>query len=159
MTEHDRVRMQRALDCDMSDLESVADAVRGLQSTDDPSLVPLRDALMKQYRRLRTKGLRLMATFRPQAWINNYAVDIDGAVTFDATDALLTLDLEGVRTFREHSEQSDRLADDLPARQVHSGPFEVDVDIDDWLDENGFEGGRNCLTDEVWRSLQERFRA
>lgn len=55
MTEHDRVRKDRALDCDTDDLESLQDAIRGLQSTDDPSLVPLHDELMERYLELKKK--------------------------------------------------------------------------------------------------------
>jgi hypothetical protein len=55
VTKHDQVRKERAENCDRTDLESVADAVRGLQSTDDPSLVPLHDELMKVYQELRKK--------------------------------------------------------------------------------------------------------
>lgn len=56
MTEHDRIRQDRALNCDRDDLESLSDAIRGLQSTDDPSLVPLHDELMKRYEELKKKG-------------------------------------------------------------------------------------------------------
>jgi hypothetical protein len=52
MTEHDRIRHERALACNRDDLESLSDAIRGLQSTDDPSLVPLHDELSKQYNQL-----------------------------------------------------------------------------------------------------------
>lgn len=53
MTEHDRIRKERAEKCDRNNLESLADALRGLQSTDDPSLVPLHDELMIIYLRLK----------------------------------------------------------------------------------------------------------
>jgi hypothetical protein len=53
MTEHDRIRMLRAAACDINDLESLSDAIRGLQSTDDPSLVPLHDELMKRWQELK----------------------------------------------------------------------------------------------------------
>lgn len=45
MTPHDQKRYVRALACDLNDLDSVKDALRGLQSTDDPALVPLFDEL------------------------------------------------------------------------------------------------------------------
>lgn len=48
MTEHDRIRADRALACDRNDLESLHDAIRGLQSTDDPSLCPLHDELLER---------------------------------------------------------------------------------------------------------------
>lgn len=56
MTRHDEVRMNRAARCDRTNLEEVRDAVAGLQSTDDPSLVPLHDELMEVYERLRNEA-------------------------------------------------------------------------------------------------------
>jgi hypothetical protein len=53
MTTHDRIRMERAQKCDRNSLESVTDAVRGLQSTDDPSLLSLHDELMERLIELR----------------------------------------------------------------------------------------------------------
>jgi hypothetical protein len=55
MTEHDRIRGERATACDRNNLESLADAIRGLQSTDDPRLVPLHDELMETYLKLKAK--------------------------------------------------------------------------------------------------------
>jgi hypothetical protein len=52
MTEHDRIRMERAKACDRNDLESLMDALRGLQSTDHPSLMPLHDELLVRYNEL-----------------------------------------------------------------------------------------------------------
>jgi hypothetical protein len=100
---------------------------------------------------------RLMATFRPQAWINDQAVDTDGRVPFDATGALLALPLERIRSFQEYNHDSDDLAAGLPAREDHSGPFEVDTDIDGWLEANGLHGSRVALTKEHLDVLRERF--
>lgn len=52
MTVHDRLRRQRANKCNRNDPESLADAIRGLQSTDHPSLLPLHDELMARYQEL-----------------------------------------------------------------------------------------------------------
>lgn len=52
MTEHDRVRAERALSCDRKDRESLSDAILALQSTDDPSLVPLHDELQEALKKL-----------------------------------------------------------------------------------------------------------
>lgn len=57
MTEHDRIRMERALRCDQDDYDSVSDAVVGLQSTDDPSLVPLHDMLLDRLYVLRDRKI------------------------------------------------------------------------------------------------------
>ena len=101
----------------------------------------------------------LIATWRPQADQNGYCVDIDGQVQFDATLQLLSLDLERVRNFREHDEDSDRLAIDsgLPAWQTHNGPFEVDVDVDSWLEAHGIIGGRRVVTQEHLDRLREAY--
>lgn len=94
-----------------------------------------------------------IATFRPQAWINDYAADIDKPVQFDATLNILALTLEEFKNFKENSYDSDSLADDLPERENHSGPFEVDVDVDTWLEQNGFPE-RNALTITDWTVMQ-----
>lgn len=53
MTKHDWVRKQRALDADWNSLEEITDAVAGLQSTDDPSLVYLYERYYKRYEELK----------------------------------------------------------------------------------------------------------
>lgn len=80
---------------------------------------------------------RLIARFRPQEWHGDAAVEVEGAKDFDATKALLDLPLERIQKFRMNDYDSDELSEDLPERQEHDGPFEVDVDLDKWLEENG----------------------
>lgn len=46
MSEHDKIRLDRAMSCDRSSILSLNDAIVGLQSTDDPSLGPLHDELV-----------------------------------------------------------------------------------------------------------------
>ena len=72
---------------------------------------------------------RLLAHFRPPAWVNGYAIAIDDPQEdFDATTALLEQELGAVRTFKEHSDGSDYLAElACKACKYHSGPFEMDV--------------------------------
>lgn len=55
MTKHDAIRRDRATACDLNDLKSLEDALTGLQSTDDPGLVPLHDELMRRYCELKAK--------------------------------------------------------------------------------------------------------
>lgn len=100
---------------------------------------------------------RLMATFRPQAWINDYAVDIDGSVRFDATEPFLSLPLARIRAFQQNNYDSDYLSDALPQRNEHSGPFEVDVEIDEWLESLGYPP-RAELTESHLVSLREWFK-
>lgn len=56
MSAHDRARKERAERCDRNDPEALADAIRGLQSTDDPALAPLHDALLLRYNELTRPG-------------------------------------------------------------------------------------------------------
>ena len=56
MTTHDKARSDRAVAAEGSaysskeaELESLSDAIVGLQSTDDPSLNELHDRLLKRY--------------------------------------------------------------------------------------------------------------
>lgn len=98
----------------------------------------------------------LYATFRPQEWQGDYAVDVAGAVQFDATAKFLSLPLDRIQSFLENNYDSDDLASELPERQEHGGPFEVDTDIDAWLEANGLEE-RESLTQEQLDMLRERY--
>ena len=96
---------------------------------------------------------QLIARFRPQAEINGYCVDIDGAFEFDATPALLRLSLEELREFRQHSDTSDRLAEADTFDNVHTGPFEVDCDgLDAFFAAHGLS--RTALTLEQLETLR-----
>jgi hypothetical protein len=103
------------------------------------------------------KPKRLIAHFRPQSWVRDYAVDIDeGREDFDATAAFLSQDLNWIKGFQEHSDYSDQLAIEASADwQHHRGPFEVDVDVDDFLKAQGFS--RQALTTRQLGELRRRF--
>lgn len=70
------------------------------------------------------------ARFRPQAWINDNAIDIDGGFTFDVTIQIEKMGREKALEITDH----DNSADDLwhtyvgarPEKE-HDGPFEVEV--------------------------------
>lgn len=98
----------------------------------------------------------LMATFRPQQWVSNYAHDLNENVEFDATKAFLSLSLKQVQSFQQNNYDSDELANDLQARKDHSGPFEVDVEIDYWLEQNGFPE-RKLLSENKLQQLRSIF--
>lgn len=75
------------------------------------------------------------ADFRPQAWVNDYAVDVDpaGETSFDVTFELLCMGFAKAMTLADdHSLRDDlRYAHAAPQwAQDWSGPFEVDVDQD-----------------------------
>lgn len=70
------------------------------------------------------------ATFRPQAWVNDYAIETDGKLEFNALANLANYahrELVQVEDASDH----DALANGLTAREDHAGPFEVDIDSDD----------------------------
>ena len=75
-------------------------------------------------------GRRCFATFQPQAWINDYAVDIDGRYEFDITEQILALGEEKARRIEDHDDDSDALwgawsADGTRTELPHDGPFSV----------------------------------
>lgn len=55
MTNSDRQRAVRALQADWDNLDELRDAVRALQSTDAPCLLPIHDYLMKRLKELETR--------------------------------------------------------------------------------------------------------
>lgn len=80
----------------------------------------------------------MKATFRPQAWINNYAVDVDpqGPTTWDVSAEHLqyliqTLGAKDFDLVFESSYESDLVREDPAAPEWvrnWTGPFWVDVD-------------------------------
>lgn len=68
------------------------------------------------------------AIFRPQIWDNDYAVDMDDRTEFDCLPELLRMSAQEVRAMFNRGVDFDRLANGLPAREHHDGPFEVRVD-------------------------------
>lgn len=69
------------------------------------------------------------ATFVPEAWINDYAIEVDdGRVAFNAIPALLKMKLADVQEMFEKGVDFDELSEGLPARESHDGPFEVEID-------------------------------
>ncbi len=76
---------------------------------------------------------RIIATFHPQAWINNYAVDVDpqGECSFDVTDVVVALRESVAPPIRDYDDSSDDLAS-LPSApewvRNWPGPFYVTVE-------------------------------
>lgn len=98
----------------------------------------------------------LMATFVPQRWDADYVRNDGEEVGFDATENFLSMSLREIRQFRLHDYSSDYLANGLPARDKHPGPFEVNVDLDDWLSDCGIES-RKEITEEQLERLRRVF--
>ena len=99
----------------------------------------------------------LMVTLRRQVWVNDEAMDTEPPVVFDATEKLLDLPLGTIQNFREHDYDSDYLAEDVLERREWTGPFEVDVDVDSWLQENGIQDGRKGLTQDDLDRLRKEY--
>ena len=72
---------------------------------------------------------RITAHFRPQEWVGDYAIDIDGAYDFDATDLILSWPLKKILAIVDHDYEADEVWRSHPvsAERPHDGPFEVEV--------------------------------
>lgn len=68
---------------------------------------------------------RIVAVFQPQAWINDYATDIDGREDVDVTEQVLRLPLERVRALQDYRDSTDVLVDGSAVTIEHDGPFTV----------------------------------
>ena len=67
-----------------------------------------------------------MARFIPEAWIDGYATQIDGAVEFDVTEQVLAMSEAERATLRDDSLASDNLVPDSILSN-HNGPFRVEL--------------------------------
>ena len=86
------------------------------------------------------KQKRIMAFYQPQAWINDYAVEVDGACEFDCTDQILKMSADEVNDLIAEGDDSyatdDLLTDRV--RRGHNGPFYISVvdKIQDFFNNN-----------------------
>ncbi len=71
---------------------------------------------------------RITAVFLRQRWVNDYALPDGEPVPFDATASILALPAERIRVLRDDEYPTDALAEDLPERTAHGGPFLVRVE-------------------------------
>jgi L-fucose mutarotase/ribose pyranase (RbsD/FucU family) len=67
---------------------------------------------------------RVIARFQPQAWVNDTAINIDGARDLDVTDRLLDLPLKDILMLEDDDYPSDELVYGLTD---HVGPHYVEV--------------------------------
>jgi hypothetical protein len=75
---------------------------------------------------------RIVATFHPQAWQNDYAIPVDpeGEVTFDVTDEILKIGREKALSIRDDEYESDhlRFSSNSPEWiREWSGPFYIEI--------------------------------
>jgi hypothetical protein len=74
----------------------------------------------------------IYATFQPQQWIYDNAVDCAPAQKVDVTDSILSLALDEIKGLRDNRENTDWLVD--PKRLGHDGPYYVSVvDSIEWF--------------------------
>ncbi|HYW76187.1 MAG TPA: hypothetical protein VFA48_06135 [Gammaproteobacteria bacterium] len=72
---------------------------------------------------------RIMARFRPQAWIRDEATDIDdGQSDFDVTRLIAAMPLRELQQLEDDEFSSDDLARRAGLLARHSGPFVVEVE-------------------------------
>lgn len=70
-------------------------------------------------------GPRIEATFLPQAWVQDYAVFIDGKCLVDVTAEVLSLPLAGLQVLADGETNTDNLVDIIELE--HGGPFRVEA--------------------------------
>ena len=75
---------------------------------------------------------RVFATFVPEAWINDYAVEIDGRYQFEITDQIKRLGQAASAAILDNRDASDRLWETWhaahPEAPAHHGPFHVECE-------------------------------
>lgn len=84
----------------------------------------------------------ILATYQPQAWVNDYATDIDGAFTYDVTEHVLDLAVTNgwnwvTQNLTDYSDTAEfHLWENTNERTDHNGPFVIKVEwaIEDYLD-------------------------
>lgn len=79
------------------------------------------------------EGRRIKATFIPQAWVNDYAIEVDaeGDTVFDVTYLILAMGKEKALLIKDGRDSSDDLlrAETTPAWiREWEGPFRVEVE-------------------------------
>jgi hypothetical protein len=89
----------------------------------------------------------IMAVFQAQWWDDDYAREAGPPVLFDVTEALLLRGPDAIDNLRDDDYPTDDLADALPERMRHDGPFLVRVKDAAmaflFADENEAEDGRS----------------
>lgn len=76
---------------------------------------------------------RIIAAFHPQAWWNDYAMEVDpeGPTEFDVTDVILAMSRDDAEAIRDDQYESDdlRFAPSAPQWvRDWSGPFWIEVE-------------------------------
>lgn len=79
---------------------------------------------------MKTDNVRgVWARFQPQAWINDCAIDIDGARDFDVTMTIEQMGQDKALKIKDNSRDADELWHTYaqPRGLEHDGPFRIEV--------------------------------
>lgn len=98
---------------------------------------------------------KITATFIPEAWISDYAVEIDGKKTWDATEDVLKLSAKEIKALEDNQYNTDDLVPDS-VFGGHSGPFRVEIEnaIRNFFKAHGYDE----ITDEAVAALRKLYR-
>lgn len=108
----------------------------------------------------------LTATFQPQQWIDDHALPSGPVVVFGAGVALLSMSAYDLRRFdqevrRRSGRDLDQLAVVAGVIGDHNGPFEVRMELSDylgWLDAVGFDPSDMAhLNDQRLEEVRQRY--
>jgi hypothetical protein len=82
-------------------------------------------------------GKRIIARYVPQAWVNGYAMDIDGEAIFDVTETILAMPESERAALRDESLAADHLVPEHILRN-HNGPFRVEIEdaVEEYFEDN-----------------------
>ena len=108
----------------------------------------------------------ILATYQPQAWVNDYATDIDGAFTYDVTTQVLDQAVAHgwnwvKQNLTDYSDTAEFLLWELTDERIdHQGPFVILVEsaILDYLDAFEDANGRP-MTDMDAMARRDALRA
>ena len=102
------------------------------------------------------------AFFQPQAWINDYATDIDEGYCIDVTQKVLSLQLNQIHTLEDYRGSTDALVDAV--KLGHHGPYTIAVVSSvleffgvQSLDQISQEQLDVARTAAMWSALKDRF--
>lgn len=70
-------------------------------------------------------SISIEATFVPEAWIDDYATEVDGRLVFDVTGKILAMSVQEIHKLQDNQKETDALAKEYSDK--HDGPFRVEV--------------------------------
>ncbi len=101
---------------------------------------------------------RIIATFQPQAWIRDHAVDIDYPEEFDCTETVLAMPADDIIGLMDNSTDSDILAECAGFAERHPGPYRVihEGSVEEFLAANGM-ADHSLFDEEAAEQLRRKY--